>query len=112
MKLLLFAAVLLGGALGDAVSPSTIPGSEGCTSLSLMFPTKTFFPGNDVYEYEARAFWSNLELMNPGCVFRPDCASDVSSLVVLSRTLDAKFAVRGGGHMGIRVSCATQVEPF
>jgi hypothetical protein len=111
MKLLLFVAAL-GGALGDIVSPSTIPGSWGCKALSFMFPTKTFFPGNDVYEYEVRAFWSNTELMNPSCVFRPDSASDVSSLVLFSRTLDSKFAVRGGGHMGIRVRTAVRVKFF
>lgn len=78
--------------------------SHGCTGLKLAYPGSTFFPGDEVYEYEAQAFWSNTQLMSPGCVFRPLCAQEVSCAVSVVKATNSEFAVRGGGHMGIRVS--------
>lgn len=80
--------------------------SHGCAGLKLAYPGSTFFPGDEVYEYEAQAFWSNTELMNPGCVFRPLCAQEVACAVAAAKATNSEFAVRGGGHMGIRVSSA------
>ncbi|EJT74786.1 hypothetical protein GGTG_08624 [Gaeumannomyces tritici R3-111a-1] len=52
--------------------------ARGCSALKAALPDSVFFPRDAVYAAEAAAFWSNTQLMNPGC------------------------SVRGGGHMGIR----------
>ena len=75
----------------------------GCAALEIKFPGKTFYPGDDVYEYETSQFWSNTELMSPACVFRPESASDISASIEISTSTSTDFAVRGGGHMGIKV---------
>ncbi|KAF7534296.1 hypothetical protein G7054_g6373 [Neopestalotiopsis clavispora] len=74
----------------------------GCAALEIKFPGKTFYPGDDVYEYETSQFWSNTELMSPACVFRPESASDISASIEISTSTSTDFAVRGGGHMGIK----------
>ncbi|KAK6212316.1 hypothetical protein LQW54_005449 [Pestalotiopsis sp. IQ-011] len=74
----------------------------GCAALELEFPGKTFYPGDDVYEYETQEFWSNTELMSPACVFRPESASDIAASINISTSTSTDFAVRGGGHMGIQ----------
>ena len=76
----------------------------GCNLLKLVFPTKVFSPGESVYAWETQDFWSNTELLNPACVFRPTCASDVSAAILANQLSQTQFAVRGGGHMGIKVS--------
>lgn len=83
---------------------ATSNATAGCGALETKFPGKTFYPGDAVYEYEAQAFWSNTELMNPTCIFRPESASDLAAGISLGRESETDFAVRGGGHMGIQVS--------
>ncbi|KAK9769878.1 putative FAD binding domain-containing protein [Seiridium cardinale] len=102
----LLAAIGLHSALIEAVCTrgTNSTGTVGCAALEAKFPGKTFYPGDEVYEYETQAFWSNTELMNPTCVFRPESASDISESISLSRTTETDFAVRGGGHMGIQGS--------
>ncbi|KAJ4137123.1 hypothetical protein NW768_002703 [Fusarium equiseti] len=73
----------------------------GCEVLKLMFPNNTFAPKDAVYEYEAQNFWSNNEILNPGCVFRPTEPKQVGEAVKLMSTGFTSFAVRGGGHMAI-----------
>jgi len=75
----------------------------GCTSLQNAFPSKTFFPGHEVYDFEKTNFWSNHEILSPKCVFRPETAQDVAAAVITLREDCTQFAVRGGGHMGIKV---------
>ncbi|KAH6657459.1 FAD binding domain-containing protein [Truncatella angustata] len=76
----------------------------GCQALALVLPSKVFFPSSDAYKYEAGNFWSNTEILAPGCVFRPESATDVSTaiLTLQSGKNESVFAVRGGGHMGIK----------
>lgn len=63
-----------------------------------------FAPGSNVYKYENTQFWSNTELANPGCVFRPTCAQDIGKAVKILSDNKAPFALRGGGHMGVPLS--------
>ncbi|EPS32646.1 hypothetical protein PDE_07606 [Penicillium oxalicum 114-2] len=63
-----------------------------------------FATGSSVYNWETKEFWSNTELMAPGCVFRPKNSRQLGQAVKALVQADAKFAVRGGGHMGIRGS--------
>ncbi|KAH7014458.1 uncharacterized protein B0I36DRAFT_299373 [Microdochium trichocladiopsis] len=98
---------LASGVLVNAVAPScskcTInDATVGCASLSEAFPSKTFFPGQEVYAFEKTNFWSNHEILSPKCVFRPETAQDVAAAVITLKEDCTQFAVRGGGHMGIK----------
>lgn len=77
--------------------------SNGCNVLSDNVPNTIFFRGDDVYEYENTRFWSNNEIMDPECVFRPSSADEVAQAVQIMQDTNTQFAVRGGGHMAIRV---------
>lgn len=76
---------------------------NGCSNLSRHFSEDVFYPGSPVYGYESQNFWSNTELMSPACVFRPQSSSQLAKAVGYLADGKEKFAVRGGGHMGIKV---------
>ena len=98
----LLAAVLVLG-LGVSAASDDAQG-RSCAALEKVFPDMLFYPDDAVYQYEVTQFWSDTELMSPGCVFRPTAASHVSTAVLASQKTKEPFAVRGGGHMGIKVS--------
>ena len=77
--------------------------SAGCSALKGQVNSALFYPNSAVYEYEAQNFWSNTEIMSPGCVFRPQSSAQLGQGVKALVDANAQFAVRGGGHMGIRV---------
>lgn len=85
-----------------ATAATTAKG-DGCKVLNQRFPTKVFYPSSDVYEYENAEFWSNTQLLDPACIFRPSSAKDVSDGIRILEATSGKFAIRGGGHMGIKV---------
>ena len=76
---------------------------EACSVLAEVFPSKVFYAGSSVYAYENSQFWSNVEILDPMCIFRPTCASDVATGIKVLKASSGSFAVRGGGHMGIKV---------
>jgi hypothetical protein len=77
--------------------------SAGCQALRAPLGDSLFFRSSSVYKYEAANFWSNTELMAPGCVFRPKSSAQLADGIEALAGANAEFAVRGGGHMGIRV---------
>lgn len=95
-------AVVLLASPSDA-SCESFDVDSGCQALSSILPTQVFLPGSNVYEYETQNFWSNTEILNPECVFRPESAFAVSAAISTIRSNRTEFAVRGGGHMGIKV---------
>ncbi|KAG5792512.1 hypothetical protein H9Q69_008449 [Fusarium xylarioides] len=74
---------------------------SGCDALKHDFPGNTFYPQDAVYEYESQNFWSNNEILDPACVFRPTSAKHVAEAVKLMGTGKTSFGLRGGGHMAI-----------
>ncbi|CEL11792.1 Putative FAD binding domain protein [Aspergillus calidoustus] len=78
--------------------------SQGCSTLKSKLSDSVFYPNSSVYKDESTNFWSNTEIMSPACVFRPASAADLGRGIRLLTKKNAKFAVRGGGHMGIRGS--------
>ncbi|KAE8404327.1 hypothetical protein BDV37DRAFT_293988 [Aspergillus pseudonomiae] len=78
--------------------------SAGCSALKGQVNSAVFSQNTPVYEYEAQNFWSNTEIMSPGCVFRPQSSAQLAQGVKALVDANAQFAVRGGGHMGIRGS--------
>jgi FAD/FMN-containing dehydrogenase len=45
--------------------------------------------------------------MDPECVFRPSSADEVAQAVQIMQDTQTQFAVRGGGHMAIKVCSIT-----
>lgn len=80
-------------------------GVQGCHALSKAKDLQnTIYPkGSDVYRYENADFWSLTEILSPTCVFRPTTAAQIGSAVEILTQTNTQFAVRGGGHMGIKV---------
>ena len=76
----------------------------GCQALKEPLGDALFSRGTTVYDYESKNFWSNTEILSPGCVFRPRSAGQLAEGLEALVDANAEFAVRGGGHMGIRVS--------
>lgn len=102
---ILVAAGLHGALAKDAMCK--VRAADGCSALRQKYPNKTFYPGDEVYDYETQAFWSNTELMSPTCVFRPESSDDVAHLIILTAKATTEFAVRGGGHMSFKVLIST-----
>ncbi|EAW14270.1 FAD-binding oxidoreductase [Aspergillus clavatus NRRL 1] len=78
--------------------------SNGCRALIGSLADATFHTSDVVYAYETQNFWSSTEIMSPGCVFRPQSTSQLADGLQKLVQANAQFAVRGGGHMGIRGS--------
>jgi hypothetical protein len=97
------APLLLSTAAAVTVTIGKQSNSNGCDALSENVPGTIFYRGDDVYKYENTQFWSNNELMDPECVFRPSSADEVAQAVQIMQDTNTQFAVRGGGHMAIRV---------
>ncbi|CAI7611914.1 unnamed protein product [Penicillium glandicola] len=99
------AVLSLVGVVAASEATTTSPNvPTGCKALQAPLGDSLFFANSTVYEYEAANFWSNTELMAPGCVFRPQSSAQLADGIVALANADAQFAVRGGGHMGIRGS--------
>ncbi|KAJ5757808.1 uncharacterized protein N7511_006502 [Penicillium nucicola] len=103
---------LVAAASGSALASTSVPAvpvttssaSVGCQALKKSLGNALFFKSTPVYNYEAANFWSNTEIMAPGCVFRPQSSQQLAEGIKALSGANAEFAVRGGGHMGIRGS--------
>ncbi|KAK0101937.1 hypothetical protein ONS95_001254 [Cadophora gregata] len=108
IKFLLVSVATLASARGvvfpraNDVSPATA-NSAGCAALSKVLSSKVFYADSPVYQYEnsASEFWSNVQILAPLCVFRPQSSGDVATAISVLKKSCGSFAVRGGGHMGI-----------
>ncbi|KAH3957243.1 hypothetical protein HBI70_237070 [Parastagonospora nodorum] len=71
-----------------------------CNSLQKIFDNdKVAIREDSSYEAFASPFWSaQQQATTPQCIFKPETAVDVSTLVLLSRLTQCPFAVRSGGH--------------
>jgi hypothetical protein len=93
----------LTSSIATVAAGSTKSVSAGCHALTKPLGDAVFFRNSPVYKYESKKFWSNTELMSPGCVFRPQSSHQLAEGLEALVGANAEFAVRGGGHMGIRV---------
>ncbi|CBF86739.1 hypothetical protein AN2387.2 [Aspergillus nidulans FGSC A4] len=99
------AAPLAGFLSLAGLSLATNPnGTYGCAALKKDIPNSLFERNSTVYNDESNNFWSNTEIMSPECVFRPESATELGTAIKLLKRTNTQFAVRGGGHMGIRGS--------
>ncbi|KAK2753057.1 hypothetical protein FQN55_005017 [Onygenales sp. PD_40] len=82
--------------------PVTGTDKAGCNALTGVFSDEVFYKESAVYEYEVKNFWSNTQILSPSCIYRPTSGSHLAAAIKLLKTAKASFAVRGGGHMGIK----------
>lgn len=104
-RLLLSALPLAACAASDLETCTRDALYKGCRNLKKQFAQDVFAEGHPVFEYETNdQYWSNTEIMSPDCVFRPQSAGQLAQGLKILVESQSQFAVRGGGHMGIRVS--------
>lgn len=82
---------------------TTLGSTCACTILNTIFPghAKVLFPNSTAYTTEATHYWDLRSDLSPSCVFVPASAGDVAKGVVILRTCQSQFAIRGGGHMPV-----------
>lgn len=85
--------------------------AQGCQSLNNALPNTVFAKESLVYKYESQNFWSNTEILSPACVFRPESGEQLAKGLKQLVHTQAPFAVRGGGHMGIKVCQSLSPPP-
>jgi FAD/FMN-containing dehydrogenase len=60
------------------------------------------WPTDNAYKSFLETYWSAQQRnIEPGCVFKPQTAQDVSVAVLLSRRSGCPFAVKSGGHSAV-----------
>ena len=70
-----------------------------CTALSHIFGSNVLLEGQSGYSEFKKGYWSQQQAeVSPRCVFLPEKALDVSTLVLLSRLTQCPFAAKSGGH--------------
>lgn len=85
-------------------------GSEcGCDILSSLFNNQLYEPGSEIYDAESMHYWNARGTLLPRCFFVPTDASEVAQAVVTLGLCKSQFAVRGGGHMPVRVLSGSQL---
>lgn len=73
-----------------------------CTKLSKAMPQSFVLSGSQNYTAQAvDSYWDIRADLSPACIVVPFTARDVSEAVRIIGTCQAKFAVRGGGHMNV-----------
>ncbi|EYE96924.1 FAD-binding oxidoreductase [Aspergillus ruber CBS 135680] len=92
----------LSTALAAATLAVSATANSGCQTLKDSLPGSVYAPNTNIYKYESQEFWSNTEILSPGCVFRPKSGEQLAKGVKGLVDARAQFAVRGGGHMGIK----------
>lgn len=96
--------------LSLALVPSQVY-ANGCQTLKNAQSDSVFAKDSVVYAYESENFWSNTEILSPECVFRPQSGKQLSSGLQELVKSQSQFAVRGGGHMGIKVNIIPPLHP-
>ncbi|KAJ5098293.1 hypothetical protein N7532_005294 [Penicillium argentinense] len=97
-------ALPLAGAAVTVAANSMPSLSAGCHALAKLLGDAVFYRDSNVYKYESKNFWSSTEILSPGCVFRPQSSAQLAEGLEALVDANAEFAVRGGGHMGIKGS--------
>ncbi|OBT87283.1 hypothetical protein VE02_02952 [Pseudogymnoascus sp. 03VT05] len=73
--------------------------STACTFLSAVLWGKVSLPDSTVYKAQQTSLWASQSLESaPTCRFTPTSALDVSVALLILRTVQCEFAVRGAGH--------------
>jgi hypothetical protein len=87
---------------------NTLGTACGCAALRYFASGAVILPNATEYLTQTTSYWDVREDLSPGCVFVPDSAHDVALGVTVARVCEAKFAIRGGGHMPVSRTCCGQ----
>lgn len=74
-----------------------------CTGLSNHSSNFTLFSNSTAYETQRVNVWDKRANLHPACIYLPSTADDVAKGVEILSTCKAQFAVKGGGHMNVRI---------
>ena len=69
-----------------------------CYTLSSQFPDQVSYPQEASYEASINSYFYQQARLAPQCIVYPNSASDVSRIVKIIAGMQAKAAIRGGGH--------------
>lgn len=78
--------------------------SCACARLSATFGTSVLNSNSTNYTVEAEDFYDIRAVLAPRCIFLPNDAAQVASGMAIIASCGAQFAIRGGGHMNVRVT--------
>lgn len=72
---------------------------QQCASLHSIYGDNLLTKDSTDYKNVTNTYWSAQQSsLEPTCIFAPESASDISTLVLLARLTRCPFAVKGGGH--------------
>ena len=69
-----------------------------CYALNSQFPDQVFYPQDANYEASINSYFYQQARLAPQCIIYPKSTSDVSRIVKIIAGMQAKAAIRGGGH--------------
>ena len=69
-----------------------------CSTLSSQFPDQVSYPQEANYEASINSYFYQQARLAPQCIVYPKSASDVSRIIKIIAGMQAKAAIRGGGH--------------
>jgi hypothetical protein len=98
------ATTTLTGSLTTSSGVLEIPkgASCACAKISQAMPQSLILPGSQNYTTQAiDSYWDIRADLSPACIVVPFTVFEVSEAVRIIGTCQAKFAVRGGGHMNV-----------
>jgi hypothetical protein len=80
-----------------------------CTQLASTYGGQVLTSNSTNYTAEATDYWDIRADLLPGCIFSPANADEVAAAVSTFISCGAQFAIRGGGHMNVRLKKKTYV---
>lgn len=93
------------GAWAQHKNGALSPGPEcACSELIATNPGATLLPNATHFVTQKLHVWDKRSDQQPACIFLPKAADDVSQALSILTTCDAEFAIRGGGHMNVRIN--------
>ncbi|KAH8891930.1 oxidoreductase FAD-binding protein [Thozetella sp. PMI_491] len=96
LSLLGLTTILSGTAVGTATTCSSL-----CKALESQLPGQVSYPESTSYNESISSYYSGQEKdLEPGCIFAPKDASEVSKFIKLATAGGSRiqFAIRSGGH--------------
>ena len=74
-----------------------------CAQLSAMFGDLLLLKNSSGFTSQAEDFYDIRAVLEPKCIFVPQSAAQVAAGMSVLAACGAQFAIRGGGHMNVRI---------
>lgn len=80
------------------------PEQCACKKLVQSFGSGVILPGQNNYTQQTiDYYWDVRADLSPACVIVPKTAQEVAKSLKILKACNSQFAVRGGGHMNVRL---------